>query len=127
MPSPLILHVLISEDFFQERVVATTLALDEVPQVAQFDGDILSAVRAEPGSGIVLDLEDEQFDSIEILKQIVKDEILAPLPLLTFCSPECEETLQKAAALGVVVTPRSTFASNIVGMIKALVQSEDPA
>ena len=76
---------------------------------------------------LVPQLEDEQFDSIEILKQIVKDEILAPLPLLTFCSPECEETLQKAAALGVVVTPRSTFASNIVGMIKALVQSEDPA
>ncbi len=127
MSSPPILHVIISEDFFQERVVDTARALDEIPQVADFDGDVLAAVFAEPGLGMVLDLEDERFDAIKVLGRIVADKTLSTLPLLTFCSVECEELLEKAAELGVAVTARSTFASNIVGLIKALTESEDAA
>jgi len=122
LPDPAVL-VLISEDFFWEKVEGTLRALARRP------------VRPEPGSSaarlreslaemrpvaLVADLEDEDLPVLEILAVLREEEAGGGLPVLGYCSHQRRDLQQAAEGLGAQVVPRSTFAANLVRLLMEL-------
>jgi hypothetical protein len=118
-----IVHVLVSEDFFWERVVGTLRALRKEPHTPQLADATAEAVFEQiadrPAIGAVLDLEDGAFNALSVLRRILKDKRTRGWTLVVYCSHENKELQAAATALGQVVVPRSTFAANLVKVLQA--------
>lgn len=106
--------VLVTEDFFCDRICTTLEALGREAVRFEPGDDLLDRVLATDCLGVVVDLEDPNFDAPEVLKGIRASEKSADWTILSFCSHEDEERMAKVTALGLTVTPRSTFALNLV-------------
>ena len=111
-------HVLVSEDFFWERIVGTLRALRKEPATPAFDGDVFEQVAGRPALGMVLDLEDGAFNALAVLRKLLKDRRTRGWTLVVYCSHEAKELQAAATALGVLVVPRSTFAGNLVKILQ---------
>ncbi|MDA0666983.1 MAG: hypothetical protein O3A95_03205 [Planctomycetota bacterium] len=106
--------VLVSEDFFRDWICTTLEALGRVAIRLEPGDDLLNRVLATNCLGVVVDLEDQKFDGPEVLKGVRASEKSADWTIMSFCSYEDEERMAKVTALGLTVTPRSTFALNLV-------------
>ena len=126
-----VVHVLVSEPFFRDRVVDTLRALVLEPMVGDWELDqeaFIEAVASTPAQGVVLDLEEKEGDAMAVLRALREDERTADWHWLTFCSHEEEELVEDSARLGIAAVPRSTFASTLVRLLQAFHdQAEDPA
>jgi hypothetical protein len=117
--------VLVSEDFFCDRICATLTALGRAP-VRMVPGDgLLERTLAVDCLGVVVDLEDQGFDAGAILQGLRGASQTDSWTFLTFCSHADEERTAQAAALGLSVTPRSTFALNLVRKLQEFGADED--
>ena len=106
--------VLVTEDFFCDRICTTLEALGREAIRLEPGEDLLERILATDCLGVVVDLEDQNFDGPEVLKGIRASEKSENWTILSFCSHEDEERMAKVTALGLTVTPRSTFALNLV-------------
>ncbi len=120
--------VLVSEDFFRNRICTTlnavghdAVVLDVGDDIADFQERILQATTL----GLVIELEEEDFDALAVLPALLADERTNSWTLMAFCSHEKEELISGAAALGVDVVPRSRFASNLVRLLQGFSALED--
>lgn len=111
-------HVLVSEDFFWERVVGTLRALRKEPHTPVWDRDVFEQIAALPAVGAVIDLEDASFPALSVLKKILRDKRTRNWTLVVYCSHEAKELQAAATALGQAVVPRSTFAGNLVKVLQ---------
>lgn len=121
-------HVLVSEDFFWERVVGTLRALRKEPHTPDLSDRTADAVfeqiASRPAIGAVLDLEDASFNALAVLRRILKDKRTRAWTLVVYCSHEAKDVQAAATALGQVVVPRSTLAANLVKVLQAFGQPE---
>jgi hypothetical protein len=113
-----LVYVLVSEDFFWERIVGTLRALRKDPVTPQWEGDIFEQIASMPALGMVLDLEDGAFNGLSILRKVLKDKRTRGWTLVVYCSHEAKELQAAATALGLMVVPRSTFAGNLVKILQ---------
>lgn len=116
-----VVHVLVSEAFFRNRIVDTLNALVLNPVVADLETDaavLAEAVASVPAQGMVLDLEEEQGDVLTLLGLLRDDPRTADWQWLCYCSHESEELVAEAARRGLEAVPRSTFASSLVRMLQ---------
>ncbi len=112
-------HVLVSEDFFWERVVAILRALRKEPRTPVWaQGGVFEQIAGQPALGAVIDLEDAAFPALEVLRRILQDKRTRDWVLVVYCSHEAKELQAAATALGQVVVPRSTFAGNLVKVLQ---------
>lgn len=118
--------VLVSEDFFCDRICATLTALGRAPVRMEPGDDLLDRTLAMDCLGVVVDLEDQGFDAGSILQGLRAAERTESWTFLTFCSHDDEERTAQAAALGLSVTPRSTFALNLVRKLQEFGAGEEP-
>ncbi len=109
-----VVHVLVSEDFFWERVVGTLRALRKNPVTPDWSEDVFKQIAPRPGLGAVIDLEDSSFPALGVLKKLLKDKRTRGWILVVYCAHEAKELQASATALGLMVVPRSTFAGNLV-------------
>ncbi|MFK5956165.1 MAG: hypothetical protein QM477_06950 [Planctomycetota bacterium] len=117
--------VLVTEDFFSDRICTTLEALGREAIRLEAGEDLLERVLALDCLGVVVDLEDKSFDGPEILKGIRASEKTESWTILCFCSHEDEERMAKVTALGLAVTPRSTFALNLVRKLQEFGADEE--
>ena len=117
--------VLVTEDFFSDRICTTLEALGREAIRLEPGDDLLDRVLATDCLGVVVDLEDQNFDGPEVLKGIRASEKAADWTILSFCSHEDEERMAKVTALGLTVTPRSTFALNLVRKLQEFGADEE--
>jgi DNA-binding NarL/FixJ family response regulator len=116
-----VVHVLVSEAFFRNRVVDTLNALVLNPVVADLETDaaaLAETVASVPAQGVVLDLEEEGGDVLSLLGLLRDDPRTADWLWLCYCSHESEELVAEAARHGLEAVPRSTFASSLVRMLQ---------
>jgi len=106
--------VLVTEDFFGDRICTTLEALGREAIRLEPGDDLVERVLAIDCLGVVVDLEDQNFDGPEVLKGIRASEKSTDWTILSFCSHEDEERMAKVTALGLTAMPRSTFALNLV-------------
>ena len=114
-------HVLVSEAFFQSRIVDTLNALVLAPRLADMtleDDAFLEAVAGVAAQGVVVDLEEEERDLLPLLARLKEDPRTASWHWLCYCSYEREELVSDAARLGLDAVPRSTFASSLVRLLQ---------
>lgn len=120
--------VLVSEDFFRNRICTTLNAVGHdavVLDVGDDLADFLERVLQATTLGLVIDLEEGDFDALAVLSGLLADERTEAWSLMAFCSHEQEELIAGASALGVEVVPRSTFASNLVRLLQGFSTPED--
>ena len=118
--------VLVTEDFFCDRICTTLTALGREAVRLSVDEDLLGKVLATDCLGVVVDLEDEQFDALGLLSGLRAAPETSDWTFLSFCSYDDEERMAKATALGLSVTPRSTFALNLVRKLQEFGAEEEP-
>ena len=118
--------VLVTEDFFCDRICATLSALGREAVRLPPGEDLLERVLEVECLGVVVDLEDQNFDAPELLKGLRGSSRTDSWTFLSFCSHDDEERMAKAAALGLSVTPRSTFALNLVRKLQEFEASGEP-
>ncbi len=111
-------HVLVSEDFFWERIVGTLRALRKDPFTPDWQGDVFEQIASRPALGLVLDLEDGSCNGLSLLRKVLKDKRTRSWTLVVYCSHEAKELQAAATALGLMVVPRSTFAGNLVKILQ---------
>jgi len=116
-----VFHAVIGEKFFLGKVEPAILALGWEAFVPDFEKNILEQIIANPGSGAVIDLEEDSVDILSLLKDLQTSEATKNLPLLCYCSHELEDLIESAEAIGIKVVPRSVFAANLVRMLMELV------
>jgi hypothetical protein len=109
-----VVHVLVSEDFFWERVVGTLRALRRNPVTPDWSEEVFEQIASQAAIGAVIDLEDSAFPALSVLKKLLKDKRTRGWTLVVYCSHEAKEVQAAATALGLMVVPRSTFAGNLV-------------
>ncbi|RMH02782.1 MAG: hypothetical protein D6702_07735 [Planctomycetota bacterium] len=113
-------HVLIHEDFFQEKVVGAVRALGREPRVPAWDADLLEQVAADPEAAMVLDLELETTPVLPFLAALRQDPATEGMAILGYCSHNLRDLIAAAQDLGVQVSTRSTFAANLVRLLQDL-------
>lgn len=113
-----LVHVLVSEDFFWERIVGTLRALRKEPFTPNWEEDVFEQIAARPALGMVLDLEDGAVNGLSVLRKVLKDKRTRGWTLVVYCSHEAKELQAAATALGLMVVPRSTFAGNLVKILQ---------
>jgi len=113
--------VLVSEDFFRNRICTTLIAVGHQATVlelgvdlADFQEQILQATTL----GLVIDLEEEGFDALALLSALMADARTAQWIFMAYCSYDRKDLLEAAAEIGVEVVLRSTFASNLVRLLQ---------
>jgi hypothetical protein len=111
-------HVLVSEDFFWDRIAGTLRALRKEAATPDLAQDVFEQIAAQPALGAVIDLEDAAFPALSVLRKILKDKRTRGWTLVVYCSHEAKEVQAAATALGQVVVPRSTFAGNLVKVLQ---------
>lgn len=122
-----VVHVLISEDFFQERVVGVLRALRKAPVTPPLDdGRIFEQMAAEPALGAVVDLELGDVEVMTLLRRLRSDARTRDRTLVCYCSLEARGIQAAAIALGLAVVPRSTLAANLVKILQAFGPPEPP-
>lgn len=122
-----IVHVLISEDFFQERVVGVLRALRKDPVTPPLDGDqVFERLAAEPALGAVVDLELGEIPVLPLLRRLRTDARTRDRTLVCYCSLEARALQASAIELGLAVVPRSTLAANMVKILQAFGPPEPP-
>ncbi len=119
-PEAPVVHVLISEPFFWDKVETTLSALGKLALAPDWEGDVLEQLRAAEPIAMVVDLENEQIEAIEILKSYRANGANAELPILAYASHEREDLLEAATELGAQSVARSTFASSLVRILQNL-------
>jgi hypothetical protein len=120
--------VLVSEDFFRDRICTTLNAVGHDAVVLAVGEDIVDfqeRILQATSLGLVIDLEEEDFDALAVLPALLADDRSNSWTFMAFCSHEKEELIAGAAALGVEVVPRSTFASNLVRLLQGFSAQED--
>ncbi|MGB0953667.1 MAG: hypothetical protein ACPG31_10600 [Planctomycetota bacterium] len=117
--------VLVTEDFFCDRICTTLTALGREAVRPSVDDGLLDTVLGTGSLGVVVDLEDDQFDALELLQKLREAPQTSDWTFLSFCSYDDEERMAKATALGLSVTPRSTFALNLVRKLQEFGVDED--
>lgn len=117
--------VLVTEDFFSDRISTTLTALGRDAVRPRLDENLLETVLATDCLGVVVDLEDENFDALTLLQGLRESPKTADWTFLSFCSYDDEEQMAKATALGLSVVPRSTFALNLVRKLQEFEPGED--
>lgn len=115
-----VVHVLVSDAFFWDKVEGTLRALEKNPRSPEWEEDVFGQVAHEPGVGIVVDLEDEKFEALAVLQQVRDDPRTQGLPILAYCSHLRLDLIDAAEGLGAQVVPRSTFAANLVRLLMDL-------
>ena len=123
-PTAPVVHVLISEPFFWDKVETTLSALGRVALVPEWEGDILQQLLAQDPIAMVVDLENEHLDAVGMLKKYLESGAPADLPVLAFASHEREDLLTTATELGATSVARSTFASSLVRILQNLCATE---
>ncbi len=119
-------HVLISEDFFLQRVRLALEALKFQPTEPDWGGDLLEQVLGAPSAGVVVDLEAEEADMVELMSRLRADPRAEGLPMLGYCAQDDETVLRRAQEAGLPLVMRSSFAGNLVRILKGLLDpSED--
>ena len=113
-----LVHVLVSEDFFWERIVGTLRALRKDPVTPNWETDVFEQIASQPALGMVLALEDGAINGLSILRKVLKDKRTRGWTLVVYCSHEAKELQAAATALGLMVVPRSTFAGNLVKILQ---------
>lgn len=120
-------HVLISEDFFQERVAGILRALRKEPLIpASWEGDLFERLAATPVLGAVVDLELAGQDIPALLRRIQAHSRTRDWTLVCYCSLEARSAQTAALALGLKVVPRSTLAANLVKILQVFGLPEPP-
>ena len=119
-PEAPVVHVLIAEPFFWDKVETTLSALGKLALAPDWEGDVLEQLRAAEPIAMVVDLENEQIEAIEILKSYRANGANAELPILAYASHEREDLLEAATELGAQSVARSTFASSLVRILQNL-------
>ncbi len=116
--------VLVTEDFFCDRICTTLQAVGREPVPLEPGEDLLERVLQVDCLGVVLDLEDQNFDAPALLRALRAAPETAEWTFQCFCSHEEEERIAEATALGIAVTPRSTFALNLVRKLQEFESKE---
>lgn len=114
--------VLVSEDFFRQRICTTLQAVGHEAVVLPVDEDLddfAANVLDSTDLGLVIDLEEEDFDALVVLPKLLDDARSDPWSIMAFCSHEREDLIEGATEMGVDVVPRSTFASNLVRLLQS--------
>jgi len=121
-----LVHVLISEPFFWDKVKGTLLALGREPRQPDWERPVLEQLLAEPGAGLVVDLECERIAALTLLQRLRRDPASRGLPILAYCSHLRRDLIHGARRMGLEVVPRSTFAANLVRLLQDLGPSDGP-
>lgn len=126
-PLPIV-HVLVEEDFFWEKVDSTLRALAKDPFTPDWQGDVAAQLRAVNGTAAVIDLENEAVQPLDIVRGL-RDEKggHAALPVLAYASYDREDLLREAEAMGARTVARSTFASSLVRLLQELTAEDEDA
>lgn len=119
-PEAPVVHVLISEPFFWDKVETTLSALGKLAIAPDWEGDVLAQLQSKEPVAMVIDLENERVDSVALLKNYRENGAAAELPILAFASHEREDLLTAATDLGATSVARSTFASSLVRILQNL-------
>ena len=114
-----VVHVLISEDFFQERVAGVLRALRKAPTTPAWEGDVFERIAAQPALGAVVDLELGEIEVLNLLRRMRSDPRTRDRILVCYCSLEARAAQASAIELGLPVVPRSTLAANLVKILQA--------
>lgn len=110
--------VLISEDFFQERVCAVLRALRKSPLVPAWGAELSQSLAEQPSLGGVVDLEIPEIDALSLLRQLMADERARSLTWICYCSLEANGIQAAAVEMGFRVIPRSTMAAEMVKILQ---------
>lgn len=120
-------HVLVSEDFFLEKVVGAVRALERHPLVPDWAGSVPAQVAGHPAAEMVVDLEVEEVDVLGLLRGLRADARTRDMRVLGYCSHNLKDLITSAQALGVRVYVRSTFAANLVRLLQDLFRPPETA
>lgn len=121
-----IVHVLVEEDFFWEKVDSTLRALAMDPFTPDWQGDVLGQLRSAEAVAAVIDLENAAIHSIELVQMLREGED-GGLPVLAYASYDREDLLREAEELGAMTVARSTFASSLVRLLQELTAEDEDA
>ncbi|PCH78974.1 MAG: hypothetical protein COB96_04840 [Planctomycetota bacterium] len=116
-----VFHTLISEKFFLDKVEPAIQALGWQPVAPDWEQAILPQIAANPGLGVVLDLEEDTVDMLVLIKELQENHQTAAIPILGYSSHEREDLIEAATAAGITVVQRSIFAANLVRVLMELV------
>lgn len=126
-PLPIV-HVLVEEDFFWEKVDSTLRALAKDPVTPDWQGDVSAHLRAVNGTAAVIDLENEAIQPLDIVRALRSEKgSQVALPVLAYASYDREDLLREAEALGARTVARSTFASSLVRLLQELTAEDEDA
>lgn len=89
---------------------------------------LLETLLVVPAVGAVVDLEEDSFDMVGLIRGLRADDRFGDLPVLAYCSHENTELVAEAEALGAQTVARSTFAADLARILMALLGDgeEDP-
>ncbi len=118
-------QVLISEDFFWNKVEVALIALERQPIRPDFGENVETDVLGCPCVALVVDLEDERLDMLPLLAQLRNQEGMADIPILGYCSHDQSDILRIAESLGIQVVHRSSFAASLVKILHELTAGEE--
>lgn len=116
-----VFHTVISEKFFLDKVEPAIQALGWQPLAPDWEQGILAQISANPGLGVVLDLEEDTVDTLALVKELQDNPQTAAIPILGYSSHEREDLIEAATAAGITVVQRSIFAANLVRVLMDLV------
>lgn len=119
-----IVHVLVEEDFFWEKVDSTLRALAKEPFTPDWQGDVLGQLHAADATAAVVDLENEAIQALEVVRML-RESGEGGLPVLAYASYDREDLLREAEELGAMTVARSTFASSLVRLLQELTAADD--
>ena len=118
------LHILIREKFFLNKVGPAVFAVgfsSALPDWEQENSEsLLKSLLAVPAVGAVVDLEEDSFDMMAVIRGLRADDRFGDLPILAYCSHEKTELVAEAEAMGAQTVARSTFAADLARILMAL-------
>lgn len=121
-----VVHVLISEDFFLERVAGVLRALRKDPVTPPWGEDLFERLASTDSLGLVVDLELAEAEALPLLKRFLADPRTRERTVVSYCSLEARGLQAAAISLGLKVVPRSTLAANLVKILQAFGPPEAP-
>lgn len=121
-----IVHVLVEEDFFWEKVDSTLRALAKEPFTPDWQGDVLKQLQAAEATAAVVDLENEAIQALEVVR-LLRESGEGSIPVLAYASYDREDLLREAEELGALTVARSTFASSLVRLLQELTADDEDA
>jgi len=124
-----IVHILVEEDFFWEKVDSTLRALAKEPFTPNWQGDVLEQLASVDATAAVVDLENEAIQALDIVQTLL-EQGEGGIPVLAYASYDREDLLRAAEELGAMTVARSTFASSLVRLLQELTaedEDEQPA